>query len=151
MRASTVISFVVALALAGLAVFGVRGWMEAERAAIVESAQQPGSATKNFVVVAKEGMGFGDRITADRVELLEWASDRLPEGAFTDIAALVGTGDEDARYALSSMEAGEMILPGKITTPGQRAKLSTAISPGMRAVSIFGQRRAGRCRLRASG
>jgi len=29
-----------------------------------------------------------------------------------------------------------MILPGKVTTPGQRAKLSTAITPGMRAVSI---------------
>ncbi len=136
MRASTVISFVVALLLAGLAVVGVRGWMESERAAIVQSALQPETAPKNYVVVAKGSLGFGDRITADRVELLEWASDRIPEGAFTSVESLVGANDEDARYVLSSLESGEMILPGKITTPGQRAKLSTAITPGMRAVSI---------------
>lgn len=137
MRASTVISFLVALVLAGLAVVGVRGWMQAERAAIVESAQQPAETPKNYVVVAKGSLGFGDRLTADRVELLEWASDRLPEGAFTDIDVLVGTTDDTARYVLSSLESGEMILPGKVTTPGQRAKLSTAITPGMRAVSIM--------------
>lgn len=136
MRVSTVISFVVALVLAGLAVVGVRGWLEAERAALAQSAQQPDDKPKNYVVVAKGGLGFGDRITADRVELLEWASDRIPDGAFTNIDELVGKGDDDARYVLSSLESGEMILRGKITTPGQRAKLSTAITPGMRAVSI---------------
>lgn len=136
MRASTVISFVVALVLAGLAVVGVRSWLENERASIAQSALQTDAKPKNYVVVAKSSLGFGDRITADRVELLEWASDRVPEGAFRTVEGLVGTGDEDARYALSSLEPGELILPGKITTPGQRAKLSTAITPGMRAISI---------------
>lgn len=136
MRASTVISFVVALVLAGVAVIGVRSWLEAERAAIAQSAQQADTKPKNFVVVAKDSLGFGDRITAERVELLEWASDRIPDGAFTTIEGLVGASEDDARYALSSMEPGELILPGKITTPGQRAKLSTAITPGMRAISI---------------
>lgn len=136
MRASTVISFVVALVLAGLAVVGVRGWMDAERASIAQAALEPDTSPKNYVVVASGSLGFGDRITADRVELLEWASDRVPAGAFTSIESLVGATDDDARYVMSSLEAGEMILPGKITTPGQRAKLSTAITPGMRAVSI---------------
>lgn len=136
MRASTVISFVVALVLAALAVVGVRSWLEGQREALAQSAQQTDAKPKNYVVVAKDSMGFGDRITADRVELLEWASDRIPEGAFKTVESLVGTGDEDARFALSSMEPGELILPGKITTPGQRAKLSTAITPGMRAISI---------------
>lgn len=135
MRASTVISFAVALVLAVLAVVGVRGWMQAEREAIAQSAQQAG-ASRNYVVVAKGSLGFGDRITADRVELMEWASERLPEGAFTRIEDLAGESDENARYVLSTLEPGEMILPGKVTTPGQRAKLSTAITPGMRAISI---------------
>ncbi len=136
MRASTVISFVVALVLAGLAVVGVRGWLEAQRVSLAQSAQQDEGKPKNYVVVAKESLGFGDRVTGDRVELLEWASDRVPEGAFRTVEELVGAGEEDARYALSSIEPGELILPGKITTPGQRAKLSTAITPGMRAISI---------------
>ena len=137
MRATTVISLVLALILAALAVVGVKSWMAAQRMAISEQAQQVVVETpKNYVVVARVPMGFGDRITAERVELLDWASDRLPAGAFTSIDAVVGGNDDSARYALGSITPGEMILPGQITFPGQRAKLSTAISPGMKAVSI---------------
>jgi len=70
------------------------------------------------------------------VETITWASDTLPQGAFTSIDDLAGATDETARFVLSSMERGEPILTTKITNPGQRAKLSTAISPGMKAVSI---------------
>jgi pilus assembly protein CpaB len=137
MRATTVISLVLALILAGLAVLGLKSWMAAQREAITQMAQQStAQAPKNVVVVAKVPMGFGDRLTAERVELLEWASDKLPAGAFTKIEDVVGSTEESARYALGSISPGEMILPGQITDPGQRAKLSTAISPGMKAVSI---------------
>jgi pilus assembly protein CpaB len=137
MRASTFIGLAVALILAGIAVFGMRTWMEAQRIAIVQqTAQTQNSAPKNYVVVAKVPLGFGARITADNVELLEWASDRVPPEAFTDVASVVGTGDDTARYVLSSVAQGELLLPGKLTTPGQRAKLSTALSPGMKAISI---------------
>lgn len=137
MRASTLISVVLALVLAGLAVFGVQTYLAAQRAAIVEETQAAvQEAPKNFVVAAKTGLGFGERLTADKLELIEWASDRLPPGAFTTIEELVGDTDETARFVLSSIGQGELILPAKITMPGQRAKLSTAISPGMKAVSI---------------
>jgi pilus assembly protein CpaB len=126
----------VALVLAVLAVVGVRAWMMAQREAIAVEAQADQEGPKNFVAVARVPMGFGERVTPETVELIEWASDRVPEGAFSNLESLVGTTEEDARYALSSIAAGEMIMPGKITMPGQRAKLSTAISPGMRAISI---------------
>jgi pilus assembly protein CpaB len=136
MRASTLISVVLALVLAGLAVLGVRQYLDAQRVAITQQAEQGAEASKNFVVVAKGAMGFGEKITADKVELMEWASDRVPAGSFTRIEDVVGPDDETARYVLSSIGEGEMITPAKITMPGQRAKLSTAISPGMKAVSI---------------
>lgn len=81
-------------------------------------------------------MRFGERITAEKLELIPWASNTLPQGAFTSISDLEGVTDETARFVLSSMERGEPVLSAKITNPGQRAKLSTAISPGMKAVSI---------------
>lgn len=137
MRASTLVSVILALVLAGLAVFGVQTYLAAQRAAIAEETQAAVEAVpKNFVVVAKTGLGFGERLTEDRLELIEWASDRLPPGAFTSIGDVVGDSDETARFVLASIGEGELILPAKITMPGQRAKLSTAISPGMKAVSI---------------
>jgi len=137
MRASTLISIFLALVLAGLAVLGVRQYLDAQRVAIAQqSLDASGGESKNFVVVAKAGLGFGERLTPEKLDLMEWANDRLPVGAFTTIEAVVGTSDEDARYVLSSISEGELIMPAKVTMPGQRAKLSTAISPGMKAVSI---------------
>lgn len=137
MRASTLISVVLALVLAGLAVFGVQSYLAAQRAAIVEETQAAAAnQPQNFVVAASGSFGFGERLVAEKLELVEWASDRLPAGAFTRIEDVVGDSDENARYVLSSISEGELILPAKVTMPGQRAKLSTAISPGMKAVSI---------------
>lgn len=137
MRANTLISLGIAVVLALMAVFGVRTWLNSQRAELMASAQtQLAKSPKHFVVVAKSNLRFGERLTVEKLELLEWANDRIPDGAFTEIEPLVGASDEEARYVLSSITSGEMILPSKITSPGQRAKLSTAISPGMKAVSI---------------
>lgn len=136
MRPSTLISIFLALMLAGLSVYGVRSYLDAQRVAIIEQAAEGTSASKNFVVVAKTGLGFGERLTAEKLDLMEWASDNLPTGAFSRVEDVVGSDDETARYVLSSISEGELIMPAKVTMPGQRAKLSTAISPGMKAVSI---------------
>lgn len=136
MRPSTVISIFLALVLAGLAVLGVRTYLDAQREAIAEQAAEGSNAAKHYVVVAKSGLGFGERLTAEKLDLMEWASDKLPAGAFSRIEDVVGGDDETARYVLSSISEGELILPAKVTMPGQRAKLSTAISPGLKAVSI---------------
>lgn len=137
MRASTLISVLLALVLAGLAVFGVRTYLAAQRSAILQETQAAvQDDPRNFVVAARASLGFGERLVAEKLELVEWASDRLPPGAFTRIEDVVGANDETARYVLSSIGEGELIMPAKITMPGQQAKLSTAISPGMKAVSI---------------
>lgn len=136
MRASTLISVILALVLAGLAVFGVSRYLDAQRIAITQQAEEQSAEVKNYVVIARAPLGFGEKVTADKVDLMEWASDRVPAGAFTRVEDIVGADDETSRYVLSSIAEGEMITPAKITMPGQRAKLSTAISPGMKAVSI---------------
>lgn len=137
MRFSTLASIILSLILAGLAVFGVNSYLDAQRSELaLQAARDAEPSSKNFVVIAKVGLGFGERLTAEKLDLMEWASDRLPAGAFTRIEDVVGQGDEDARYVLSSLSEGEVVVPAKITVPGQRAKLSTAISPGMKAVSM---------------
>lgn len=136
MRASTFLSIAIALVLAVAAVFGTQTYLASERQQMELASRVDMSAPVNTIVVAKNPMRFGERVTADKLQLIPWASDTLPSGSFTTIEELAGETDETARFVLSSMERGEPVLTAKITNPGQRAKLSTAISPGMKAVSI---------------
>lgn len=136
MRASTFLSIAIALMLAVAAVFGTQTYLDTQRLQMEQSARVVRNEPQNTIVVARNSMRFGERITAEKLELIPWASNTLPQGAFTSISDLEGVTDETARFVLSSMERGEPVLSAKITNPGQRAKLSTAISPGMKAVSI---------------
>lgn len=136
MRASTIISLFMAIVLAILAVIGVRGWLADQRQQIAITEQQRTNEDMKTIVVAKSAMRFGERITAEKLDVIPWASPNLPPGSFARVEDLAGTTEETARFVLASMEQGEPVLSSKVTTPGQRAKLSTALSPGMKAVSI---------------
>ncbi|MBC7132079.1 MAG: Flp pilus assembly protein CpaB [Roseovarius sp.] len=137
MRGTTLISLGIAIVLALIAVFAARGWLSDQRARILAEAVQTDDRTpRDEIVIAAAQLRFGERLTADKLDTIGWPADRMPQGAFTAIPALVGTSDETARFVLESMEEGEPVLRSKITDPGQRAKLSTALTPGMKAVSI---------------
>ncbi|WP_417733470.1 Flp pilus assembly protein CpaB [Roseovarius sp.] len=142
MRFSTVASFLVAIILAGLAVYGVQNFLNAERAQVAASMQQQTVEKKDetsgqTIVVANKVISFGERIDKSTVREIKWSGEITPAGSFARIEDLVvGDTEETARFALTSIAIGEPILTSKVTDPGQRAKLSTALSPGMKAVSI---------------
>ena len=144
MRFSTLASLLVAVILAGIAVFGAQTWLNSERnqaLSLLEQQQQQAAAqpevAKDTIVVANEPIQFGELITSNNVREIEWSGAIKPEGHFPKIPDLVkGESDETARFALTSIAPGEPILISKVTVPGQRAKLSTALTPGMKAVSI---------------
>lgn len=137
MRATTLISFLVAIVLAGAAVFGTRTWLGQQQQALMQaSVGTQEEAPRDSIVIARVPLRFGERLTAEKLELLEWPSERLPPNSFSTIEAVVGTSEETARFVLESMDPGEPVLTTKTTEPGQRAKLSTAITPGLKAVSI---------------
>ncbi|MCI2400417.1 Flp pilus assembly protein CpaB [Aliiroseovarius subalbicans] len=139
MRATTVISLVLALVLAGMAAFGARLWLNTERAQLASEASRPVQVEleeKNTIVVAKVVLQFGQRLTRDKLEEIEWAASELPKGTFSSMDQLVSNDEEAARFVVSSIEIGEPIFAANITQPGQRAKLSTALTPGMKAAAI---------------
>lgn len=142
MRFSTIASLFVALILAGLAVFGAQNWLNLERqqfaADLMQRQTQPADKEpENTIVVANEAISFGERLDKSKVREIAWAGDLTPTGSFAKIGDLVvGDTEDTARFALTSMAPGEPILRTKVTDPGQRAKLSTALSPGKKAISI---------------
>ncbi|MFY0666071.1 MAG: Flp pilus assembly protein CpaB [Natronospirillum sp.] len=136
-------SFALAIILAGLAVVGTQQFLATERAAISDQFRNAVSPTeepaepRNTIVIAREQINFGERISPGKVEEIEWASAVLPEGSYSKIDDLiVGEEDDVARFAVTTMTVGEPVLSNKVTDPGQRAKLSTALSPGKKAISI---------------
>jgi len=144
MRFSTVASFLVAIILAGLAVYGAQNFLNAERAEVAavlqkqseEKVEKDDEALRT-IVVANKVITFGERIDASTVREIEWSGEIIPVGSFAKIEDLViGDSDETARFALTNITIGEPILTTKVTDPGQRAKLSTALGSDMKAVSI---------------
>lgn len=143
MRFSTIASLLIAIILAGFAVFGAQNWLNLEREQFAADLMQRQTQTEtekapeNTIVVANEAISFGERIDNTKVREIPWAGDLMPEGSFRNIDELVvGNTEDTARFALTSMSPGEPILSNKVTDPGQRAKLSTALSPGKKAISI---------------
>ena len=142
MRLSLVLSFVLALILAGLAVLGVRTYLSSERQQIMgeqakQTHAQQDQEPKNTIVVATELLSFGERVTPQKLREIDWAADIRPEGSFSKVADLVtGDGDDAARFALTNIAVGEPVLASRVTIPGQRAKLSTALGEGKKAISI---------------
>ena len=86
------------------------------------------------IAVARVPMEYGTVITSENIRMVSWPSTSLPAGAFQSLKGLYGQGDP--RVALRPIEAGEPILPGKITGPGGRASVSALIDPSMRAVAV---------------
>ena len=86
------------------------------------------------VITAKTLLNYGDRITAANLQLLDYPLQSVPQGAFSKIEDITGTGEE--RVALRTIVPGEPVLAFKISGKGGRATLSTVIDKGMRAVTI---------------
>jgi pilus assembly protein CpaB len=95
------------------------------------------AAEENRVVqiaVARVPMVYGTNLTSENIRMVSWPSSSVPAGAFQSTKGLFdGTAP---RVALRPIEAGEPILPGKITGPGGRASISSLIETDMRAVAV---------------
>ncbi|MEQ1551137.1 Flp pilus assembly protein CpaB [Sphingorhabdus sp.] len=98
--------------------------------------QQERSAEENRMVqvaVARVPMAYGTALTAENIRMVAWPVTSLPPGAFQSTRALLGV---EQRVVLRPIEAGEPILPGKVTGPGGRASISALIDEDMRAVAV---------------
>jgi pilus assembly protein CpaB len=86
------------------------------------------------IVVASAALNFGDHVGPDKVRLVPWPQDAVPEGAFKKLEDVVGKGED--RVALQSIAPGEPILDSRISGSGARATLSSIIGANMRAVTL---------------
>jgi pilus assembly protein CpaB len=84
------------------------------------------------IVVASQDMAFGTPLTSTNTRLVNWPTNSVPAGAYTDIAAATAGG----RVAVRPIVAGEPILSSKVSGDDGRATLATLLTGDQRAVSI---------------
>jgi pilus assembly protein CpaB len=85
------------------------------------------------IAVARVPLDYGAKLNAENVRMVSWPATSLPQGAFRSTKGLF---DGDARVVLRPIEAGEPILPGKITGFGGRASIAELIETDMRAMAV---------------
>lgn len=85
------------------------------------------------IAVARVPLDYGATLTPENIRIVTWPATSVPVGAFRSTKGLIGG---DPRVVLRPIEAGEPILPGKITGFGGRASLAELIETDMRAMAV---------------
>jgi pilus assembly protein CpaB len=126
MRRSSIFLLLGAVLLGLLAVLAARMFL------VPEGGPRKAAVPMSTVVVAKQPLKFGDKITADKVLTIEWPG-ALPADAYKAPGDAVGDGN---RTALREIKANEIILATAVTGGAGRLASSTLLGPDMRAVAV---------------
>jgi len=129
MKAAPLISLGVSVALGAGAIFFGRSFISGE-APDAQAAGAPAIAMTKVLVMTST-VEPGALIDPKFVKEVEWPERAVPEGALRNISEL-----GPKAYSRGLMVPGEPLLEPKIDTTGSVLTLASAITPGMRAVSI---------------
>ena len=114
-------------ALVARSMFAGASAPQAEAAAVVE-AQGP------KVLVAQRALPAGTIITADAIGFQLWPEELVQDAYFlggeADVTKLIGT------VVRHNVTAGEPVTQGSLVRPGDRGFLAAALTPGMRAITV---------------
>lgn len=135
MNFRSILLLVAALAAAGFTAFFARGWISAERAAMLASVpEQQDAKPSAMVLVAKEEMKAGAFVKPDQLKWAAW-----PEEGITEEYIVKGKRDItdfDGAVVRNVIAAGQPITDARVVHPGDRGFLAAVLTPGMRAVSV---------------
>ncbi|MDP3668773.1 MAG: Flp pilus assembly protein CpaB [Telluria sp.] len=82
------------------------------------------------IVVAADDVNLGQRLVPQMLKLTEWPADKVPPGAFSDLAKLTD------RVLKTSVLRGEPLAEGKLAPAGTMGGLSALITEGKRAITV---------------
>lgn len=137
MKAVFGLVLVTGLGLAGTAIYMVRQHFEQQAVQLAEVSAVAASMTPTVEVWAvNRAMAYGEELTPEDVQPIQYAEPFLPEGVFRTQEEIFPSGPEEVRYVLRPMEPNEPVLAVKVTEPGEDAGLTSRLAEGMRAFTI---------------
>jgi pilus assembly protein CpaB len=137
MRAVFLLVLIVGMALAGMAVYMIQGYI-AQTEALLENERSFNAKAGKLVevLVFAKPKKYGDALAPEDVSVIYWPEKSLPETIFRDKAVLFPENAKGPRYIMRSSEAFEPVLASRVTEPGELASLTSKLQPGMRAFVI---------------
>ncbi len=137
MRAVFGLVLVVGLALAGVAVYMVQGFVGKNQSELAqERAFRAKLGPVVEVYVVNKPLAYGTALTKEDVQKVLMPKNSMPENFFTEEAELFPGNYDEPRYLVRQMEKMEPLLASKVTKPGEVAGLTARLAPGMRAFAI---------------
>jgi pilus assembly protein CpaB len=137
MRAVFALVLIVGMALAGVAVYMIQGYMsDLEGALRKEQAFNAKAGKLVEVFVFAKSKKYGDALAEEDVVAIYWPEKNLPKTVFRDKAELFPENADGPRYIMRSTEAFEPVLASRVTEPGELASLTSKLEKGKRAFAI---------------
>jgi pilus assembly protein CpaB len=137
MRAVFALVLIVGMALAGVAVYMIQGYMsDLEGALRKEQAFNAKAGKLVEVFVFAKSKKYGDALAEEDVVAIYWPEKNLPKTIFRDKAELFPENADGPRYIMRSTEAFEPVLASRVTEPGELASLTSKLEKGKRAFAI---------------
>lgn len=85
------------------------------------------------VVVAAAEIGFGEKLTPEKLKLVDWPVQNLPKGSFQGIDALItGAG----RAAMRPIGANEILIETALSTSAARLSTAPLLAADLRAMAV---------------
>jgi len=130
MRRSSIIMLIAAVALGLVAVLLSRT-MLGNNGASVGSTR--GAVRTVPTIVAAADIGFGEKLTPEKLKVVDWPADTLPQGTFQRVDELI-TGQ--GRAAMRQITANEILTAKSLSEGANRLSTAQLLNPQMRAVSV---------------
>lgn len=83
-------------------------------------------------VVASQPIAFGEKLSADKLKIVRWPSEGLPQGSFQRVGDAIG----DGAVALRPIQPNELITTAALSGKEARLSASKLLSPNMRAMAV---------------
>lgn len=131
MRRSSIIMLIAAVALGLVAVLFARTFLGGGDDA---GAGTSSAAVRTVpTVVAAADINFGEKITPEKVKVVDWPAGNLPQGSFQRLDDLtMGAG----RTAMRPIVANEILTVKSLATGANRLSTAPLLNPQMRAISV---------------
>jgi pilus assembly protein CpaB len=128
MRRSSIFMLIAAVMLGLVAVLFARSF-------VVKAPSGPSAPAIRTVaaVVATADIPFGQKITPDKVKVVDFPADTLPAGTFQRIQDLA---TDDGRVAMRQISANELVTVTAVSDKSNRLSTAKLLNANMRAVSV---------------
>jgi pilus assembly protein CpaB len=138
MRAIFALVLLVGMALAGMAVYMIQGYMAETEKALLQQEQAFNAKAGKLVevYVFAKPLQYGDALTEEDVQLIYWPEKPCRNRSSATRPCSSPKTRRARATSCATTEAFEPVLASRVTEPGELASLTAKLEKGMRAFAI---------------